>query len=346
MRTKLIVVLSCLSVLIGVAGFAFAGSPATAATALTKGDVLLSIGGGKIEQHKPDGTLVQTLDDTSGTTENDGMCFDADTNLFATNGFVANTVSKFDAAGNLVNANFISTGVAANGHPESCAADSSGNIFVGLPDASPDQFQKFSPTGSLVQTFNVAASGRGTDWLELAADNCTIFYTSEGATIQRYNTCTNTQLADFATGLPGPCYAHRIRPNGEVLVACQSAIVSLSPTGTVLNTFSAASLGFTSGFLFAMNLDPDGSTFWTADYSSGKVVRANISDGSVVGGFNPTNTAAGPYGGLAIVGEINVAIPTTTTTASTSTSTSASSTTAPSSATTVRPVVATPRFTG
>jgi hypothetical protein len=61
--------------------------PAQAATPFAKGNVLLSIGNGKFEEHTPTGALVQTGDSTTGTNENDGMCFDSAGNVYATNGF-------------------------------------------------------------------------------------------------------------------------------------------------------------------------------------------------------------------------------------------------------------------
>jgi len=323
-------------------GYGVEVGPAHAVTPMAAGNVLLSIGGGKFEEHTPAGALVRTGDSTTATNENDGMCFDSAGNLYATNGFTYGSVAKFDASGALVNKDFIKPADTGGGHPESCAVDSAGNVFVGLPDHSPEVLQKYSPAGVLINTYPVTVTGRGTDWVDLAKDQCTIFYTSEGSTIQRYNTCTSTQLADFATGLPGPCYGHRLLADDSVLIACTGNIVHLSSTGTVLNTFTRASLGFSGGgFLFAMNLDADGTTFWTADYSSGQVVRAKISDGSVVGGFSHT-AGSGPYGGLAVVGELTQAIPPTTTT----TTTTAAPTTTTAAPAAAQAVAATPAFTG
>jgi hypothetical protein len=332
------------SVIATVAALAFLAlgvGPAQAATAFAKGNVLLVIGGGKFEEHVPAGTLVQTLDSTTGTSENDGMCFDSSGNLYATNGFSYGSLAKFDKNGTLVNKDFIKAADTANGHPESCVVDSSGNIYVGLPDSSPSAIQKYSPAGALLNTYPVTKENRGSDWIDLAKDQCTLFYTSEGSSILRYNACTQTQLTPFATGLPGSCYGHRLLADESVLVACNSAIVHLSSAGAVLKTFTATSLGFGgSPFLFAMNIDPDGVTFWTADYGNGKVVRANIADGAVVGGFLPS-AGSGPFGGLAVVGELTQAITTTTTTTSTSTTT----TTAPPATAPVA-VAAAPKFTG
>src|SRR3979409_2642801 len=71
-----------------------------------KGDVLTDVGHGIIQHYSPTGTLPDTLDTTTGTNEGDGMCFDSSGNLYATQGFVANTMSKFDSNGNLLAAEF------------------------------------------------------------------------------------------------------------------------------------------------------------------------------------------------------------------------------------------------
>jgi hypothetical protein len=333
--------LGAATLLVASCSLALSALPSSAATPMAKGNVLLSIGGGQVREYTPSGTLVKTLDSTTATNENDGMCFDSSGNLYSTNGFEYGSVAKFDPSGTLVNKNFVSPSNTNGGHPESCVVDSAGNVYVGLPDSSPTAIQKYSKTGALLHTYDVTAEDRGSDWLDLGKDQCTMYYTSEASSVLRYNVCTSTQLTAFATGLPGPCFAHRLLADGSILVACESDIVHLSSTGTVLKTFTATSLGDTSSepSLFAMNIDPDGTTFWTADYDTGQVMRAKISDGTKVGGFTQTG-GNGPFGGLAIVGELTQSNPTTTTTTSTTVAPTTTSTTAPA------PVTVQPAFTG
>src|SRR5262249_17357826 len=154
-----------------------------------------------------------------------------------------------DSAGNLVAAQFLKP-ADFNADPESCVVDAAGNIYVGQPDGNHD-IVKFNSAGTKLDSLDVATEDRGSDWVDLASDQCTLLYPSEGSKVLRYNACTHTQLPDFATGLPAACYAHRLRANGEVLVACDHAVVRLSPTGTVLNTFTDTSLLGKSGLLFA-----------------------------------------------------------------------------------------------
>jgi Bacterial Ig-like domain (group 3)/PASTA domain len=277
---------------------ALAVAPAAQANGvpLSPGQVLADIGHGQIKHLSPSGATLDTLDTTTGTNEGDGMCLDGSTNLYATQGFSAETVSKFNQGGNLLTANF---GSGYDGHPESCVVDGANNIYVGQPDGS-THVLKFNSSGTPIGSFAPATQGRGTDWVDLAADQCTLSYTSEGTSIKRFNVCTNTQLPDFATGLPHTCFAHRIMPDGGELAACTNEVIRLNASGTVTNTYGP----FTGvRLLFAMNLDPDGTTFWTADYFSGKVYRVSLASSGPVTTPTFTVTPNSFLGGLSIIGE-------------------------------------------
>ena len=267
---------------------------------LTNGDVLAATGNGQVKNFSPSGTLLDTLDTTTGSTYTTGMCFDSSNDLFVTD-FSTNALSEFDTGGNLKAASFATTAST----PESCAPDASNNLYVGGPSAP--AIYKFSPSGTLLNTYSVTADGSGTggtDWVDLASDECTVLYTDEGVLIKSFNVCTNTQNADFASGLPGPCFELRIRPNGEVVVACASEVVRLSSTGAVLQTYPIAGVGQ----LFALNLDPDGTSFWTGDDGNGEVYHVDIATGNILGQFNSA-PATGLFG-VAIVGGIVVSQPT------------------------------------
>lgn len=271
------------------------------AVAFNVGDVFAAVGNGRVKHFSPTGTLIETLDDTTGSQFDAGMCFDASGNLYVTN-FSTSSISKFNNTGALVAANYI-TGIATS--PESCVFDTAGNMYVGTADA-PKQY-KYSSTGAPIASFTVTPDARGSDWIDLSADQCTMFYTSEGTMIKRFNVCTNTQLTDFATGLPGPMYAFRILPGGGLLVAATSQVQMLNSSGTSTGTYTAT--GGTT--LFALNRDPNGTQFWTGDLFNGNVYRFNIS---------PTSTQAPLFnagiltalGGLAVFGELVVSQPTPT----------------------------------
>jgi hypothetical protein len=269
------------------------GSAASASAGVpyTKGDVFAGEGNGLIKEFKPDGTLVQTLDTTSGSTEDTGMCFDGAGNLYSTN-FEANSMSKFDNSGNLVAASF---GSGFNAHPESCVFNKAGNMYVGQADGS-RQVLEFNSSGALLNSFSPAPDARGTDWIDLAADQTTLRYTSEGSLVKQFNLGTSTQLADFASGLPAPCYAHRILSGGGDLVACASEVVRLDSSGAIVQTYPVDP----SQNLFALNIDPDGTSFWTADFN-GTIYHVDIATGLVINSFNAS--PAFDVAGLAVFGE-------------------------------------------
>lgn len=264
------------------------------------GDIFVGTGNGKIDVYDSTGTLLQTLDTTSSSAEQTGMCFDGSGNLYATS-FSAGTMSKFDNAGLLLTYPW---GGPFSIHPESCVVDGSGNIYTGEVDGT-NTLRKFDSSGILLGQWNPATESRGIDWIDLAADQKTMYYTSEGTSIKRFDVSTNTQLADFATGLTRPCFALRILANGEVLVACSSAIYRLDSTGGVMQTYPGVNYGETS--FFALNIDPDGTSFWTAGYSSGNVYNIDIITGNLITSFNAPHYVS--VAGLAIFGEPTVSKP-------------------------------------
>jgi len=273
-----------------------AAQPAMAAgVPYNVGDVFAATADGKIKHFSSTGTLLDTLDSGTGANDDTGMAFDPAGNLYSTQ-FAANKVAKFDNQGNLVGA----LGSGYNADPESIVRDNAGNFYVGQADGS-HQVRKFDASGALLATYSPATDDRGTDWIDLAADQCTLFYTSEADHIKRFNVCTNTQLPDFATLPASPGYALRIRPNQEVMVAATSAVYRFSPTGTLLNTYTFPG----TSLLFALNLDPDLSSFWTGDVLTGKVFKVDINSGSTLTSFG-TNPAP-VLGGLAVFGEVTAA---------------------------------------
>ena len=275
---------------------AFCAPQASAAT-IAKGTVMVGTGSGKVTEFTQDGTMLGQLDTTTGSSEMTGSIFDSAGNFFTT-AFEANTVSKFDPMGVLLVKNF---GGPYNTHPESITIDKAGNFYVGQADGA-RTILKFGPSGTLLATFVVKTEDRGSDWTELGADQCTLFYTSEGINVLRFNACTKTQLTDFTVKpLPGSnAYAHRLLSSGGMLVADTSAVIRLDAGGNQVQTYHPP--GATS-LIFAINLDPDGTSFWTADFA-GHVWKINIAAGTVIKQWS----AAGAPGfvdvaGLSVKGE-------------------------------------------
>jgi DNA-binding beta-propeller fold protein YncE len=119
-----------------------------------------------------------------------GGAFDSQGNYYVT-GFDVNTVSKFDSNGNLVNAYF-ATGFGSN--PESIVFDNSGHMFVGQHGGTHQILEFNASGGAPIAAFSPQVQNGGTDWIDLAADGHTMYYTSQGNEIKR-----SAQRADFIT---------------------------------------------------------------------------------------------------------------------------------------------------
>jgi hypothetical protein len=295
-------------------GIAPAEHPAAvqaAAVPYQLGDIFAGVGNGHVYQYRLIGTTFTQVNDlNTATTSSDqtGMCVDTAGNLYTTD-FSVGEMTQFNNQGELLTHPW---GGPFHTHPESCVVDAQGNIYTGEVDGTHDHIHKYSPAGQLLATYTPAADLRGIDWIDLAADQCTMYYTSESDRIMRFNVCTNTQIngvnnpwVSNLDGVTGVCYALRLRPNGEVMITCENNSYRLSAGGTVLQTYPKDSAE--TSYLFAMNLDPDGQTFWTAGFDTGNIYRVNIDTGTIINQFTAPRLA-GSVAGLAVYGEIAVAV--------------------------------------
>jgi hypothetical protein len=141
--------------------------------------------------------------------------------------------------------------------------------------------------------------------VELSADQSTIFYTSEGSTIRRFDTATSTQLPDFSTAL-NESFALRLLPPGDgsggLLVANFADVKRLDASGAVVQSYDAPG----EDSWFALNLDPNGTSFWSAGIFSGNVYRFNIASGAIEVG--PISTGSS-VAGLCLKGEPTAGTP-------------------------------------
>jgi len=273
---------------------AFAGS--AWAVPYQTGDVFASVGSGKVKVFRPDGTFVQELDTTLNSTETTGGAFDGAGNFYVTS-FTNSNMSKFDSNGNLLAPiPFVSNDSSA--HNESIVFNVAGDMYIGQADGTRDIIKR-SADGTFLQRFDVPTGPRGSDWIDLAADQSTLFYTSEGRTIRRYDVVTDTPLVDFATVAgTGTLFALRLLGDGGLIVADRQSVKRLDNAGNVIKTYTEG----TENFFFALNLDPDGTSFWTAGISTGQIYRFDIESGALLTTFNATPYAS--LAGLAVFGEI------------------------------------------
>ena len=284
-----------------VATFMSFNAPASAATVWNLGDVFAGIGGGKYNVYDNTGVFKETIDQAIGSGETTGCAFNpAKTKLYTTN-FQNDMVAVFDDADPHTVLHTFSTGLTDN---ESVVFDAAGNYYVGHADGDRD-IEKYDSSDSLLATYDVVTGPRGTDWVELSADQSTIFYTSEGSTIRRFDTATSTQLPDFSTAL-NESFALRLLPPGDgsggLLVADFGDVKRLDASGAVVQSYDAPG----EDSWFALNLDPNGTSFWSAGIFSGNVYRFNIASGAIEVG--PISTGSS-VAGLCLKGEPTAGTP-------------------------------------
>lgn len=269
----------------------------------TTGDVFVSLGqAGRVDEHGPTGQLVRSLYTNHPPTQSapetaTGSAFDTLGNFYVT-GFAANTVTEFDATGNLHGDVFCG----CNSSPESIVFDRSDTAYIGNAYGTHTLFS----TAHGGTSYYPAVEGKGIDWIDLASDDCTVYYTSEGHDVKRFNACTATQLSNFNTNLPG-AYAFQLRllPDGGALVADSNQVIRLNGAGTIIQTY-LQSQGAADSNLFALNLDPDGQSFWTAENSgAGDVYKVNISSGQVEQHWQAGQAVTG----LSVYGELDAGGP-------------------------------------
>ena len=202
--------------------------------AFSAGEVFAAVGEGKVKRFQPDGTLIETLDTGVASRETTGMAFDAANNFYVTL-FQAGQIHSFDFNGTHRGA----FGPGGYSQPESIAIDLNQNLYVGQAGAS--AIRKFDSQGNQLDSFTVEVGPRGTDWIDLAADQRTIYYTSEGKIIRRYDVLSKTQLPRFnPVDLPGSkAYALRILPDASVIVSDTESIHLLDPSGAIVRTYDA-----------------------------------------------------------------------------------------------------------
>ena len=263
------------------------------------GDVFVAVSSGHYQVYHNNGTntspsfaLVETLTDGFGSGFTTGCAFDSSSNLFTTN-FTNTKVFKFDANSPHSILQTIDTNAQdPGGDSESVLKDANNNLYVGDPGGG-RLLLKYNSTGTFVTSFTPVSDAVGTDWIDLAADQKTIFYTSEGTKVKRFDVSTNSQLADFSIGLPGfGAFALRLLPpfdgTGGLLVADFQHILRLDGTGTVVKTYDAPG----ESEWFALTLDPNGTSFWAGAIDTANFYRFNISSGAIEVG--PINTGTGP----------------------------------------------------
>ena len=160
-----------------------------------------------------------------------------------------------------------------------------------------DDIRKFDSNGNLIQKFDADIENveQGIHWIELGADQCTLFYTTANDHIKRFDVCTNKQLTDFADLFSDPFYDRRfghqpilviqLLPNGEMLITQNAFVHHLDATGKIKATYDITG----SSNWISLALDPDKQSFWagaTGNGTKGNVYKFDIDSGRVLRFFN------------------------------------------------------------
>ena len=201
------------------------------------GDVFGAVANGSYKVYSNAGSFKETVSDGFGgfTT---GCGFNPDRTALYTTNFSSGRIVKYDDADPHTSTSFASTGI---GSPESVVFKMDGGYFVGGPGVA--MILEYDSSDNFVTSHSVAANDGtgGTDWIDLAVNQTTLFYTAEGRLIKRYDTSSG-QLADFAT-LPGAgnAYAFRLLPpfdgTGGLIVADGNDVKRLDGSGNVVQTY-------------------------------------------------------------------------------------------------------------
>jgi uncharacterized repeat protein (TIGR01451 family) len=278
-----------ITVTVNVANNLLIGSPVGNGVTFQSGDILLSMQDGSVQWRRSDWTLVKIITGVSDGPAK-GMAFDASGNLFLTHffgtGLSGNSVVKFDRNGNLIGL----FGSSYDCNPSAIVFDNAGNAYIGHADCSGDIF-KLDSQGNRLARYDVAVENRGSSHVLLGPDQCTMYYTSQGRNVKRFNVCTNTQMSDFnSTPLPeGIDGAHQLAllPGGGLLVADFSMIARLDASGNLVRTYNAPA---DTHCWLGVALDLDGASFWATNWCASSATRFDMATGNVI----ESHVAAGP----------------------------------------------------
>ena len=271
------------------------------------GDVVVGTGFA-YNVYSHNGVFKETLTDGFGERVF-GCAFNLNGDLYTTS--LDNKVVKFSGVHPHTILLFRDTfGQAGDRAPTSLVFGASGSFYVGFSSGSSGLagIQKYSATDAFQQRYSVAVGRIGSDYIDLAADQQTMFYTSDSPEIKRYNVATSSQLPDFVASIGKPyLYGLRLLPGGGLLVASGDEILRLNNAGTVVQTYDATD----EDSWIALSLDSSSTSFWAGGYLTGKFYRFNINTGAVE--LGPIS-AGYQVSGLCVKGELTTAQPTATAT--------------------------------
>ena len=287
-----------LSLLIGVLS-AGVNQPARAVTPWVTGDVFAGVGNGTYQVYDNTGVFKEAISDGLDGFTTAGCAFNPSLARLYTTNYRRTKVVVYDDPNPHPVSQIIDTGVTSpGGSSESVVFDAAGSFYVGHTNGD-RRLHKYDAAGNLLMTFSPQTERLGTGRNDLAADQRTMFYTSGGGLIKRFDVGDNVQLPDFAS-IGNRSFALRLLlpadGRGGLIVANAVDIKRLNGSGTVVQIYDVPG----ENAWISMTLDPNRTSFWAG--STFNFYRFNLATGAIEVG--PINTGTGFLGGLCIKGEI------------------------------------------
>jgi Ca2+-binding RTX toxin-like protein len=291
--------------------FVFSVPASTAAGPVFEtGDLIVSQGywaGEDITWHRSDGTLVKPLD--AGFQDASGAEFDPSGRLWVVS-FGGNKAVTFDSEGNLLGTivDEIHDPSTPGGHPTDLAFDAAGNAYIGAFELE-GPITKWDTSGAPLGVIEEVEA----DHLDLAADQCTLFFqhANNGPTYYK-NACTDTPTDwpfpivpyDYGTRDPSESFGMRILPDGSLLLNLPSntglrgATVRVQLDGTPVQYYDTPDCD--SGTWLGVTINEDATSFWTSCSSPDGLVPTefDIQTGSVVRTLPIKGMVQAVYGGF------------------------------------------------
>jgi sugar lactone lactonase YvrE len=230
---------------------------------------------GRFDWFLPDGRLNKRMNETLGELPLD-VALDAAGNVYWPTFF---TIRVMDNTGRYFR-DFPDSPTLAS----SIAFDRAGNAYI---VATGRTLLKTTPGGDLLATYVLPIQNPPSavvSSIDLAADQCTMYYTAFGKRVFRYDLCLDTALPDLISNLPGLSAEQlRILPDGSVLVAMVDAIVRVSSTGAIVQTYDLP--GQHEWTNVAVNVD--GRSFWATSQQNAH--RFDLPTGTVLASFQSSD---------------------------------------------------------
>ena len=263
------------------------------------GDVFVGVGNGSYKVYSNTGAFKDTI--TTSTDLTAGCAFNSLFDIYTTN--ATNTkVFKFDGdVPHAVLQTIDTNAQSPAGHSQSIVFDAAGNFYVGHADS--DDVLKYNAAGSFLTKFDVPIDLSGSDWIDLSTDQKTLFYTSEGTLVKRFDLAANAPLGQFFHGVDKGVRASAARP----LVQRQQRSdrrerYEYQTSQRLWRHRTDLRHGWSAGMAH-IALDPNGTSFWAGDAKGRKVYKFNFSSSSPV--LGPISIGGGnlTLGGICVLGQ-------------------------------------------